>query len=93
MTQGGPRAVEIDSAGNWWVLLAAGRSVARYEPMRLKWTTWPIDMYPHSIGIANDGRLWYNGHFTRARGCAGGPVPYELRIAPDCGCLSCKKTA
>jgi virginiamycin B lyase len=107
MQQGGPRAIEIDGAGNWWVLLAAGRSVARYEPMRLKWTTWPIDMYPHSIGVANDGRLWYNGHFTRAPELiaaldprsgattkhelpahsalrdAGGPVPYELRIAPD----------
>ena len=105
--QGGPRAVEIDSAGNWWVLLGAGRSLARYEPRLLKWTTWPIDMYPHSIGIANDGRIWYNGHFTRAPELiaaldprsgastkhelpshtalrdAGGPIPYELRIAPD----------
>ncbi len=105
--QGGPRAVEIDSAGNWWVLLGNGRSVARYEPRALKWTTWPIDMYPHSIGVASDGRLWYNGHFTRAPELiaaldprsgtttkhelpahfalrdAGGPIPYELRIAPD----------
>jgi streptogramin lyase len=64
-------------------------------------------MYPHSIGLAADGKVWFNGHFTKdpelvgyldAAGqvknfeaprhptmaqVAGGPIPYELRIAPD----------
>jgi virginiamycin B lyase len=87
-------------------LLGAGRQIARYEWLTKRWQTWPIDMYPHSIGMAAD-RIWFNGHFTRdpeliadldptsgtitkhelpphptLRG-AGGPVPYELRLAPD----------
>jgi virginiamycin B lyase len=105
--RGGPRAVEVDKAGNWWVLLGAARRLARYEPRAAKWDTWPIDMYPHSIGIADNGQIWYNGHFTRdpeliaelnpasgqttkhelpphpALRSNGGPVPYELRLAPD----------
>jgi virginiamycin B lyase len=104
---GGPRAVEIDVRGNWWVLLGAGRQIATYDAaLTRQWRTWPIDMYPHSIGIAGN-RLWFNGHFTKdpeliadldpASGSitkhelpshptlrsAGGPVPYELRLAPD----------
>jgi virginiamycin B lyase len=65
-------------------------------------------MYPHSLAIAPDGKVWFNGHFTRdpeligsvdassgevvtypvpshfamARG-PGGPIPYEIRAAPD----------
>lgn len=103
---GGPRAVEIDGEGNWWVLLGAGRQIARYQPRTNEWRSWPIDMYPHSIGIGSGG-IWFNGHFTRdpeliavldpisgqitkhelpphaSLRSAGGPVPYELRIAPD----------
>lgn len=105
--RGGPRAVEIDAAGNWWVLLGSARRIARYDARAAKWDTWPIDMYPHSIGIGSNGQIWYNGHFTRdpeliaelnpangettkhtlpphpALRSDGGPVPYELRLAPD----------
>ncbi|MEW5915616.1 MAG: hypothetical protein AB1762_04390 [Gemmatimonadota bacterium] len=103
---GGPRAVEVDARGHWWVLLGAGRQIGRYDTFLRQWRTWPIDMYPHSIGITGD-RVWFNGHFTKdpeliaelepATGTitkhelpphpvlrtAGGPVPYELRLAPD----------
>ncbi|MGH7711202.1 MAG: carboxypeptidase regulatory-like domain-containing protein, partial [Gemmatimonadaceae bacterium] len=105
---GGPRAVEIDATGNWWVLLGGAGQVARYDIRERQWRTWPIDMYPHSIGIAaGTGRAWFNGHFTRdpeviaeldpVSGAItkhqlpphltlrsdGGPIPYELRFAPD----------
>jgi len=107
IANGGPRAVEIDARGNWWVLLGAGRQIARYDAVLTRqWRTWPIDMYPHSIGIADNG-VWFNGHFTKdpeliaqldpatgtitkhelpphaALRAAGGPVPYELRLARD----------
>ena len=60
----GARAVELDSAGNWWVLLGGPRQVARYNPGSREWTTFDIGMYPHSIALTPDGRAWFNGHFT-----------------------------
>lgn len=60
-----PRAVELDRAGNWWVLLGAPGKVARYDVRRRDWKLYDIGMYPHSITVAGDGRVWYNGHFTR----------------------------
>ncbi len=103
-----PRAVELGAGGDWFVLLGGPGQVARYSPATRRWTTWPIGMYPHSLGIGPDGRVWFNGHFTRdpeligsvlpatgrvetavvprhpALGSVpGGPIPYELRVAPD----------
>jgi streptogramin lyase len=60
-----PRAVELDAVGNWWVLLGGPNMVARYEPGPGRWSTFPIGMYPHSIAVGGDGRIWFNGHFTR----------------------------
>ncbi|HEX7878306.1 MAG TPA: hypothetical protein VF720_02785 [Candidatus Eisenbacteria bacterium] len=61
-----PRAIELDAAGNWWVLCGAPMKVARYEPAGARWTSWDIGMYPHSIAPSSDGsRIWFNGHFTR----------------------------
>jgi streptogramin lyase len=103
-----PRAVELGPAGDWFVLLGGPGQVARYSPATRRWSTWPIGMYPHSLGIGPDGRVWFNGHFSRdpeligsllpATGrietavvprhptlgsVPGGPIPYELRVAPD----------
>jgi virginiamycin B lyase len=61
----GPRALEIDPDGGWWVLLGNATSVARRDPADGSWRTWDIGMYPHSIGRGDDGRIWFNGHFTR----------------------------
>ncbi len=58
-----PRAVTIDAAGRWWVLLGGPRTIARYDPRERRWTSWPVGMYPHSIGLEG-GRAWFNGHFT-----------------------------
>jgi virginiamycin B lyase len=103
-----PRAVEVDSAGNWWVVLGAPYQLARYEPAQKQWRTFDVDMYAHSVAVGRGGRAWVNGHFTRepevvasvdAQSGAvrkyelplhptmgksrGGPIPYEIRVAPD----------
>jgi streptogramin lyase len=103
-----PRAVEIDAAGNWWVVLGAPNQLARYDPVNSQWRTFDLGMYAHSVALSTDGRAWTNGHFTRApeviasvdavsgnvrkyelpphprMGAGpGGPIPYEIRVAPD----------
>jgi virginiamycin B lyase len=103
-----PRAVEIDAAGNWWVVLGAPNQLARYEPASRQWRTFEVGMYAHSVAHGPDGRAWTNGHFTLApeivasvdaasgtvrkyelplhptmSSGAGGPIPYEIRVAPD----------
>lgn len=103
-----PRAVEIDAAGNWWVVLGAPNQLARYEPATRQWRTFDVGMYAHSVALGRDGRAWANGHFTFAPEIIasvdaasggvrkyelplhptlgvgpGGPIPYEIRVAPD----------
>ena len=103
-----PRAVDIDDAGNWWVVLGGPSRLARYEPATRQWKTFDVGMYAHSVALGAGGRAYANGHFTRdpeliasadpvsgnvrkyelprhptmaAR--PGGPIPYEIRAAPD----------
>ena len=102
-----PRALEIDAAGDWWVLLGGPMKMARYRPSSGAWSTWDIGVYPHSVALDRAGRAWFNGHFTRdpelvgfvsadstvrnvelpphprMSSVPGGPIPYELRTAPD----------
>ena len=103
-----PRAIEIAANGDWWVLLGAPNKVARYQPSSREWTFHDVGVYAHSVALGTEGRVWYNGHFTRdpevigyvdgrtgARrtfdmprhptmsAVAGGPIPYELRVAPN----------
>jgi virginiamycin B lyase len=59
-----PRAVEIDSAGRWWVVLGGPRQVARYDGR--EWATFDVGMYAHSVAVDRSGAAWVNGHFTRA---------------------------
>lgn len=59
-----PRALEIDGAGRWWVLLGAPNAVARYDPEEGAWRHWPIGVYGHSVRVDRAGRVWFNGHFT-----------------------------
>lgn len=63
--KGGPRAVELDSRGDWWVLLGAAELMGRYSPATGKWSTWPIGLYPHSVALDSSGGAWFNGHFSR----------------------------
>lgn len=61
----GARAVEIDSAGNWWVLLGGSLQAARYETRTATWQMYNLGMYAHSLAIDAAGKVWFNGHFTR----------------------------
>ncbi|HUQ83280.1 MAG TPA: hypothetical protein VM076_19155 [Gemmatimonadaceae bacterium] len=61
-----PRALEIDAAGDWWVVFGARHMVGRYSPKTRAWRTWPAGFYPHSVALAHDGGVWVNGHFTHS---------------------------
>ena len=61
-----PRALEIDAAGDWWVVLGARHMVARYSVGAKNWRTWRGGFYPHSLALAGDGAVWINGHFTHS---------------------------
>ena len=103
-----PRAIDIDSTGNWWVVLGIPKKVARYTPDKREWDLFDVDMYAHSVALSNQGQVWVNGHFTKEppllaavdprsgsirrvalpdhpelSGRPGGPIPYEIRAAPD----------
>lgn len=62
---GGPRALDIDEDGVWYVLLGGPPSVARYDPATGEWSSWQTGMYPHSTALDRAGRVWFNGHFRR----------------------------
>ncbi len=59
-----PRAVELDSGGNWWVLLGSPPQLAVFDVTRRTWRTVALPAYPHSLGLDAQGRAWFNGHFT-----------------------------
>lgn len=78
-----PRALEIDGAGNWWVLLGAPGRVARRTPAG-EWRSWEVGMYAHESRIDARGRVWYNGHFSRDPEVIGylDPATGETRSYP-----------
>jgi streptogramin lyase len=59
-----PRAIEVDRAGDWWVLLGGPGKVGRYRPGTNAWAFADVGMYAHSIGIGQDGGVWANHHFA-----------------------------
>jgi len=59
-----PRAVDLDAKGRWWVLLGAPRRLARFDPTSSEWKSWELGMYPHSVALGANGRIWFNGHFS-----------------------------
>jgi len=104
--QANPRAIELDRQGRPWVVLGMPEKIVTLADSQ--WRSFEIGMYAHSLGVGHDGKVWFNGHFTRAPELIGsvdpatgevrthevpphptlgarpgGPIPYELRIAPD----------
>jgi streptogramin lyase len=102
-----PRAIDRDGQGRTWLVLGQPKRLAM-ATADTGWRSWDVGMYPHSLAVAPDGKVWFNGHFTRepeligfvdpsrdtvvtypvpahptlAKG-PGGPIPYEIRVAPD----------
>ena len=60
-----PRAIQIAENGDVWVLLGSAQKIARKEAASGEWAFWSIGMYGHSITLGDDGRVWFNGHFTK----------------------------
>jgi streptogramin lyase len=46
------------------VVLGGPATIARYTPRALRWSTFPVGVYPHSVTLDSAGDAWYNGHFT-----------------------------
>ncbi|HUF36319.1 MAG TPA: hypothetical protein VMN37_10240 [Gemmatimonadales bacterium] len=59
-----PRAIELDREGRPWVVLGMPGRVATLADSQ--WRSFDVGMYAHSLGLARDGKVWFNGHFTRA---------------------------
>jgi virginiamycin B lyase len=85
-----PRALDLDESGRWMVLLGAPGSVARHDPSTDAWDSWEFGAYPHSVAFAEDGRVWWNGHFTFDPEIIGALDPstgevtrYEVPPGPD----------
>lgn len=79
---GGPRAVEVDGDGAWWIVLGGPQLLARYEPAESSWDTWELGMYPHEIARDSRGRVWFNGHFTKQPEQLGyvAPLSGEVKV-------------
>jgi streptogramin lyase len=59
-----PRAIDRDASGRTWVVLGQPKKLAAVVA-DTQWRSWDVGMYPHSLAIAPDGKVWFNGHFTR----------------------------
>jgi virginiamycin B lyase len=59
-----PRALDVTPDGMWWVLLGAPLKMASFDPASGEWESFDLGMYPHSVALDADGRVWYNGHFS-----------------------------
>jgi virginiamycin B lyase len=59
-----PRAIELDGKGRPWLVLGSPAKVATLADSQ--WRTFDVGMYAHSLAVGTDGKVWFNGHFTRA---------------------------
>ncbi len=60
-----PRAIDRDASGRTWVVLGQPKQLASVAA-DTQWRSWDVGMYPHSLAMAPDGKVWFNGHFTHA---------------------------
>ena len=74
-----PRAIERDAEGRVWAVLGSPRQLAMLAPDST-WRMHDLGMYPHSVAVAPDGRVWVNGHFTRAPELIGAVDPASGRF-------------
>jgi len=60
-----PRAIEIDSLGQPWVVLGTPKKLAMMTSDS-QWRSFDVGVYPHSLAIDRTRKVWFNGHFTHA---------------------------
>lgn len=68
-----PRAIELDGGGRPWLVLGAPNKVATLADSQ--WRSFDVGLYAHSLGVGADGKVWFNGHFTRAPELLGSVDP------------------
>jgi streptogramin lyase len=69
-----PRAIDIDSQGRIWVVLGMPKKLAVLAGDSA-WRTFDVGVYPHSLAIGRDRKVWFNGHFTHAPELIGSVDP------------------
>lgn len=60
-----PRAIEIDSLGQPWVVLGSPKKLAMMT-RDSQWRSFDVGVYPHSLALSRTGKVWFNGHFTHS---------------------------
>jgi len=68
-----PRAIELDATGRPWLVLGGPNKLATLADSQ--WRHFDVGMYAHSLGLAPDGKVWFNGHFTHAPELLGSVDP------------------
>ena len=58
------RALSFSPDGMLWVLLGGTESLVRLDPTDGTIATYPVGMYPHSIEIASNGKIWFNDYIS-----------------------------
>ena len=73
-----PRAIELDRKGRPWLVLGSPAKVATLGDSQ--WRAFDVGMYAHSLAVGADGKVWFNGHFTRAPEQIGSVDPATGRV-------------
>ena len=73
------RALQLDGAGKFWIVLGGTKSVVRFDPASHRYETFPVDMYAHDIVLDSKGNVWLNDYFSKPEQigwlpAGGGPV-------------------
>jgi virginiamycin B lyase len=63
--EAGPRAVEVDDEGVWTVVFGDPQAIGRRPAGGAPYQVWQVGMYPHEAAVDAEGRIWFNGHFTK----------------------------
>ena len=61
------RALTFGPTGMLWVLLGGTESLVRLDPRDGTIQSFSVGMYPHSIEIDSQGRLWFNDYLSASK--------------------------
>ena len=75
------RALTFDRTGMLWVLLGGTESAVRLDPASGATETFHVGMYPHSIEVDSNGKLWFNDYISAEQRIGSiDPVSGELDL-------------